>query len=112
MKTLVKGRGFTLIELLLVVLILAVLATLVIPRISESSAGAKSAKCDSNVTNLIRSLEIYGMKNDGSYPADQSAFNSSILNSTAYFPHGTPTCPYSTTYTYNASLKSVGFHSH
>ena len=44
-------------ELLLVVLILAVLASIVIPRIAESSGDAKQAKCDSNVANLIRAVE-------------------------------------------------------
>ena len=108
----IRKKGFTLIELLLVVLILAVLASIVVPRITESAGDAKQAKCDANVANLIRALEMYGAKNDGAFPADQTAFNSSILNSTTYFPHGAPTCPYSTTYTYDATDKTVGYHSH
>ena len=99
-------------ELLLVVLILAILASIVVPRITESSADAKQAKCDSNVANLIRALEQRAISNEGDYPADQTEFNSEILNSTTYFPHGAPTCPYSTSYTYNAITKSVAYHTH
>ncbi|MFC1762526.1 prepilin-type N-terminal cleavage/methylation domain-containing protein [Planctomycetota bacterium] len=106
-------NAFTLIELLLVVLILGVLATIIIPRISQSTAGANSAACDTNVANLIRALEMRATANDGDYPASQTEFNSEILNDTAtYFPHGAPTCPYSTTYTYDPTDKTVTYHSH
>ncbi len=105
-------KGFTLVEVLLVVLILAVLASIVVPRIAESTAGSKQAKCDANVANLIRAIEMRAVKNDGDYSADQTEFASEVLNSTTYFPHGAPTCPYGTTYAYNATLKTVANHSH
>ena len=105
-------KGFTLIELLLVVLILAVLAAIIVPRIATSTAGAKTASCDVNRANLIRALELRAAKNDGDYPADQTEFDAEILNSTTYFPHGVPVCPYTTTYAYNATLKTVTDHSH
>ena len=104
--------GFSLIELVVVVLILSVLASITIPRISESSSGAKQAKCDSNVENLIKTLELRAAKHDGDYPADQTEFDSEILNNTTYFPHGAPTCPYSTVYTYVDSTKTVTRHDH
>ncbi len=65
MKSQVTCRAFTLIELLLVVLILAVLATLVIPRISASASGAKSAKCDANVTVIKSYIVIILRNHDG-----------------------------------------------
>ncbi len=104
-------KAFTLVELLLVVLILSVLASLVIPRVAESSQSAKVAKCDSNTAALNRAIERYAL-NNGAYPTDQTAFESSILNSTTYFPHGNPICPFSTTYTYNGTTYTVAFHSH
>lgn len=103
-------KGFTLMEVLLVVLILAVLASIVVPRVAESTASSKEAKCDANVANLIRALELRATKNDGDYPADQTEFNSEVLNNTTYFPHGAPTCPYGTSYTYNATLKTITDH--
>ena len=93
-------KGFTLIEVLVVVLILAILAALVVPRIAQSTGDAKDATDAANRAMLIRALELYATNNDGSYPADQTAFNSAILNSDTYFPHGAPTCPYSNSYVY------------
>jgi prepilin-type N-terminal cleavage/methylation domain-containing protein len=99
--------AFSLVELVVVVLILAVLATIVVPRITESAQGAKDAKCQSNVANLIRALELRAANNDGDYPANQSEFNSEVLNNTTYFPHGAPTCPNSGTYTYDDVNETV-----
>ncbi len=105
-------KAFSLIEVLLVVLILAVLASIVIPRVAESTAAAKQAQCDSNRANLISALERYALNNDGSFPADQTAFDSSILNDTGYFPHGSPVCPYATSYAFVAATDTVTAHSH
>ena len=110
-----KARnGFTLIELLLVVLILGILASIVVPRMTSATGDAKKAKCEANWANLVRALELYAAKNDGAYPATQAAFNTGILNSPIYFPHGTPVCPYGTTYTYvsTSGLETVIQHSH
>ncbi len=98
-----KRKGFTLIEVLVVVLILAVLATLVVPRISQSTGASKNAADAGNWAMLVRALELYATNNDGAYPADQAAFDSAILNSATYFPHGSPTCPYSNSYVYVAT---------
>ncbi len=105
-------KAFSLIEVLLVVLILAVLASIVIPRVAESAGEAKSAKCDSNRANLISALERYALNNDGTFPANQAGFDSGILNDTSYFPHGSPVCPYATNYAYDNALNTVTAHSH
>ena len=87
-------KGFTLVELLLVVLIIAVLASIVVPRMTGAAAEAKNSKDHANWANLIRALELYAANNDGAYPASQTAFDSAILNSNTYFPHGAPVCPW------------------
>ena len=109
-----RKKGFTLIEVLVVVLILAVLASIIIPKIASSTGDAKAAKCSANWAMLIRALELYAAKNDGAYPANQTDFNSNILNSNTYFPHGAPTCPYSTAYTYvsTSGQETLTAHSH
>ena len=105
-------KGFTLIEVLLVVLILAVLASVVIPRIAESAGDAKDAKCDANIANLRRALELYCLDNDGEYPADNGDFQSDILNSATYFPHGAPVCPYGDNYVFVQASDTITSHSH
>ena len=91
------------IEVLVVVLILAVLATLVVPRISQSTGSSKNATDAGNWAVLVRALELYAVNNDGAYPVDQAAFDSAILNSDTYFPHGAPTCPYGNSFVYVAT---------
>ncbi len=99
----IAKKGFTLMELLMVVLIIAVLASIVVPRMSGAVATAKDAKDDANWANLIRALENYAGNNDGKYPADQAAFEADIVNNKTYFPHGAPECPYGEDYVYDAT---------
>lgn len=110
----IARKGFTLVELLLVVLIIAILASIVVPRLTGAANEANKAKCDANWANLIRALELYAANNDGAYPANQTAFDADILNSSTYFPHGAPVCPYGTAYTYvnTAGQETVTKHSH
>ena len=110
-------KGFTLVELLLVVLILAVLASIVVPRMTGAAAEAKKSKCAANWANLIRALELYAANNDGAYPADQTAFDADILNSDTYFPHGVPECPFGVAanpyvYVSTSGEETVTKHSH
>ncbi len=107
-------KGFTLVELLLVVLIIAILASIVVPRLTGAAAEANKSKCDANWANLIRALELYAANNNGAYPVDDDAFQANILNSSTYFPHGAPVCPFGTAYVYvgNATGGTVTAHSH
>ena len=100
-------KGFTLVEVLLVVLILAVLASIVVPRIAESTAGAKQAQCDATRSNLIHAIELYATNNDGTYPTSIAD-----VCSPTYFPHGAPDCPYGTTYVYEDGNDTIVSHSH
>ncbi len=111
----VARKGFTLVELLLVVLILAIMASIVVPRLSGAAAEAKNSKDDANWANLIRALELYATNYDGAYPASQALFNSGILNSDTYFPHGAPVCPVDASayvYVSTSGSETVTAHSH
>lgn len=107
-----KKSGFTLVELLLVVVILGLLAAVAIPRLAHSGGDAKKNACKSNVSLINSQIELYAVNHDGSYPTDQAAFGTSILNNTDVFPDGAPACPYSTAYTYDATTKRVEPHNH
>ena len=83
-----KRKGVTLIELLIVVLILAALSAIAVPRISQSATNAKSKACLTNLDILNSSIELYNAENSA-YPTDLTT----VTGDTALFPDGAPTCP-------------------
>jgi len=70
--------GFTLIELMLVVVIIAALASMVIPRLAGRSEEAKiaAARADINV-NISLALKLYELDN-GNYPTTEQALDALI----------------------------------
>ena len=77
-------RGFTLIELLIVVVILAVLAAIVIPQFSISTADAQETALDSNLTLLRSAIDLYKAQHGGKYPGDVAATGATcVAGSTA-----------------------------
>ena len=99
-------KGFTLVELVIVVLIIAALTAIAIPRISLSATTAKKNACATNVDVINTQIELY-YANNGSWPT-----LSAITGSTDYFPDGEPNCPYGTTYSMNSGTHRVTEHSH
>lgn len=83
-----QRSGVTLIELLIVVLILAALAAIAIPRISQSAYQAKVEACKTNISMFNSMLEQYYADN-GEYPDDME----DLTKDTNYFPDGEPVCP-------------------
>ncbi len=61
-------HGFTLIELLLVMVILAVLAAIVVPKFTARSNDARIAAAKSDITAFETSLDAYEVDN-GHYPS-------------------------------------------
>jgi prepilin-type processing-associated H-X9-DG protein/prepilin-type N-terminal cleavage/methylation domain-containing protein len=53
------NAGFTLVELLVVVALIAILAGLLLPVLSRSKSAADSAKCKSNLRQLITGLGLF-----------------------------------------------------
>jgi prepilin-type N-terminal cleavage/methylation domain-containing protein len=83
-----KDKGVTLIEVLIVVLILAALAGITIPRISQSAVNAKARACEANIAILNQAIEEYYVIN-GVYP-DMLNLITRDMN---IFPDGRPMCP-------------------
>ena len=93
-----KRKGVTLIELLIVVLILAALSAIAIPRISQSATNAKVNACHTNIDVINSAIEMFNADNS-TYPATLDL----VTQSTNYFPDGEPTCSVSGT-AYSNSL--------
>ena len=62
-----RADGFTLIELMIVVVILALLATLAIPNFIKLQERAKEAKVKGAAHTLQLAAEDYAVRNDGVY---------------------------------------------
>lgn len=63
------SRAFTLIELLLVLVILAVLAAVVVPKFTNRSEQAKRTAAATDIANIETALDAYEIDN-GSYPEE------------------------------------------
>ncbi len=67
-STLRRYRAFTLVELLIVIVILAVLAAIVIPKFADASTRSKESSLKSDLKQIRNAVEIF--KTDtGAYPA-------------------------------------------
>lgn len=69
-KNIRSRRAFTLIEMLVVILILAILASLIIPRLIGRTDDAKIAKAKSDIATLSSLLQQYRLDNDR-YPTTE-----------------------------------------
>ena len=69
-----QNRAFTLIEMLVVVLILAILAALIVPRVVNRTGDAKRAKAASDVAVLGGMLSNYKIDTD-QYPTTEQGLN-------------------------------------
>lgn len=67
-----RRRGFTLIELLIVIVVIAILALIVIPRVMGAGRKAKEASLKGNLHQLRNAIEQF-QSDTGCYPATLAA---------------------------------------
>jgi len=71
----VQKKGFTLIELMIVVIIIAALAAMVVPRLAGRSEQAKIAIAQADISsNIGMALRLYELDN-GNYPSSGQGLN-------------------------------------
>ena len=98
-----RNAGFTLIELLLVLVILAVLASIVVVNFGSVTAKKNEAKAKTDISNIETALELY--KGDaGDYPANLDALVQNPGNVASwhgpYIKRGMPLDPWGHQYIY------------
>ena len=97
-----RKRGFTLIEILFVVVIIAILAAVVIPRLTTTADIAKQNACGANVANINTQIESYYFTT-GDWPS--SDLNEMRPPTTYdYFPDDLPGCPVTPSESYEMDL--------
>lgn len=70
-----KKQGFTMVEVIIVVAIIAVLASIILPKMSGARNKAQIESCKQNVKHIATALEIYATNNNGSYGSTTSNVN-------------------------------------
>jgi general secretion pathway protein G len=81
MKQLGNKRGFTLIEIMVVIVILALLAALVGPKIMGRTDDAKIQTTKTQIRNLETALKLYKLDN-GVYPTTEQGLNALVTKPT------------------------------
>lgn len=99
-------KGFTIIEMLIVVVIIGVLSSVVLPRVTGSALESRRKSCTAQILSINETLEfasyeksIHPSAIDGDFP-DQGLFTAigalSLANFSDYFVQGGMNCPIDT----------------
>ena len=81
MKHLNNRSGFTLIEIMVVIVILAMLAALVGPKLMGRTDDAKIQTTRTQISNLETALKLYKLDN-GTYPSTEQGLNALVAKPT------------------------------
>ncbi len=101
-------RGFTLIELLLVLVILATLAAVVVPKFTKRSEQARITAARTDIANLEVALDAFEI-DTGRYPTTEEGLGALLEQPTdvrewhgPYIKRGVPSDPWGNLYVYRA----------
>ena len=101
-------RAFTLMEMLVVVLIIAILASLIVPNLIKKADQAKVAKATADISSLEDALQGYRLDNDAFPTTDEGLQALTVQPSDArnwkgpYLTHNVPLDPWGNAYVYQS----------
>jgi general secretion pathway protein G len=102
-----SSQAFTLVEMLLVLVILAVLAAIVIPKFAGRSQQAKETAAKQQISSFELALDAFEV-DTGSYPAGNNALQALVDQPSGaqgwkgpYLKKGVPTDPWGNVYIYS-----------
>jgi len=72
-----KNKGFTLIEVMVVVVIMAILAAIVVPRIMSRPEQARVVKAKQDILAIENAMDLYRLDN-GFYPSTEQGINALV----------------------------------
>lgn len=98
-------KGLTLIEMLVVVLILAALMAVIVPRITKATYKANENACGTNIDTINMQVEYYRVTSEG-----DAAILSDVTGDLDLFPEGPPVCPKEGTYSLSGENRAVCDH--
>lgn len=111
MKTNLDKRGFTLVEILVVIIVIAVLATLVAPNVFKHVGRAKDSTARAQIELFASALEAYRLDNDA-YPTTEQGLTALVTKPNAapaprdwrgpYLRRGLPQDPWGAAYVYRS----------
>ncbi len=64
-----RRGGFSLIELVIVVVIIAIIGAIAIPKMSRGAAGANESALVSDLATMRAAIELYAQEHGGTYPS-------------------------------------------
>lgn len=77
-----RDAGLTLIELMVVVVILALLAVVIVPRVIDRPDQARAARAQADIAALSSALNLYRLDNGG-YPTTEQGLRALVTRPTA-----------------------------
>jgi len=110
-----KNKGFTMVELMIVIAIIAVLASIIMPKMSGARQKANLNACMQNVRQIGLAMEMYAQDNNGFHTpytdgAPHYAFVPNYL--IPGYIRAVPTCPTGHSYWVAANMTNGSYSSH
>jgi len=87
-----KKRGFTMVEVIIVVAVIAVLASILIPKMSGARNKAALNACKTNLRHIGIGMDMYANDHNGKYVPDSSNRDVGYLVTDGYLK-AVPLCP-------------------